>query len=185
MHNQQAVWQPVRANPTKRRAYIKKLCRRIAETFKPEKIILFGSQAWGKPRPDSDVDLLVVMPFEGSYFDQAHQIRMRLTLEWSEKAEEDRDVMLKAYRARKNPAYNATCFHAQQCAEKYLKGRLEEAHIAFAKTHDLDELLQQAKAVEPAWSTLQADLDYLNDFSVLYRYPASKASKSLRAHLWR
>lgn len=73
-------WQPVKASPAKRRAYIKKLCRRIAETFKPEKIILFGSQAYGKARPDSDVDLLVVMPFEGSYFDQAHQIRMRLGL---------------------------------------------------------------------------------------------------------
>jgi hypothetical protein len=56
---------------------------------------------------------------------------------------------------------------------------LEEANIAFAKTHDLDELLQQAKAVEPAWSTLQADLDYLNDFSVLYRYPGSNTSKAV------
>ncbi|MGH9847030.1 MAG: hypothetical protein ACREEM_50685, partial [Blastocatellia bacterium] len=34
-------WQPIKANPAKRRAYIKKLCRRIAEEFKPEKIILF------------------------------------------------------------------------------------------------------------------------------------------------
>jgi uncharacterized protein len=73
-------WQPIKGNPAKRRAYIKKLCRRIAEEFKPEKIILFGSQAYGKPRPDSDVDLLVVMEFEGSYFQQAHQIRMRLGL---------------------------------------------------------------------------------------------------------
>lgn len=73
-------WQPVKAHPAKRRAYIKKLCRRIAEEFKPEKIILFGSQAYGKPTPDSDVDLLVVMQFEGSYFEQSHKIRMRLGL---------------------------------------------------------------------------------------------------------
>jgi len=73
-------WQPIKANPAKRRAYIKKLCRRIAETFKPEKIILFGSQAYGKPRPDSDVDLLVVMPYEVSCYHQAHKIRMRLGL---------------------------------------------------------------------------------------------------------
>jgi uncharacterized protein len=73
-------WQPVKAHPAKRRAYIKKLCRRIAKEFQPEKIILFGSQAYGKPRPDSDVDLLVIMPFEGGYFEQAHQIRMRLGL---------------------------------------------------------------------------------------------------------
>ncbi len=35
--------------------------KRIAETLKPEKIILFGSYAYGTPTPDSDVDLLVVM----------------------------------------------------------------------------------------------------------------------------
>jgi len=35
--------------------------KKIAETLKPEKIILFGSYAYGAPTPDSDVDLLVVM----------------------------------------------------------------------------------------------------------------------------
>ena len=35
--------------------------RRIVERFHPEKIILFGSHAWGCPAEDSDVDLLVVM----------------------------------------------------------------------------------------------------------------------------
>ena len=86
--------------------------------------------------------------------------------------------MLKGYRARKSPAYNATCFHAQQCAEKYLKGRLEEAGIAFAKTHDLPQLLTQTRAIEPTWISLQSELDYLNDFSVIYRYPGSTASKT-------
>lgn len=101
-----------------------------------------------------------------------------VTIEWIEKAEEDWDMLLKAYRARKRPAYNAACFHAQQCAEKYLKGRLEEAGIAFAKTHDLNQLLKQAEVVEPTWSTLQAELDYLNDFSVTFRYPGRSASQA-------
>ena len=35
--------------------------RRIAERFDPEKIISFGSYAYGSPRPDSDIDLLVIM----------------------------------------------------------------------------------------------------------------------------
>ena len=47
-----------------------------------------------------------------------------LTQEWVEKAEEDFRVATREYRARKHPAYNAACFHAQQCAEKYLKARL-------------------------------------------------------------
>src|SRR6266516_2631032 len=38
---------------------------RIAAEFKPERIILFGSYAYGTPTADSDVDLLVVMPFAG------------------------------------------------------------------------------------------------------------------------
>lgn len=37
------------------------LARQIAEKFRPEKIILFGSYARGNPRPESDVDLLVIM----------------------------------------------------------------------------------------------------------------------------
>src|SRR2546426_2036798 len=44
------------------RAAIRKLARQIAQRFQPDKIILFGSYAYGKPHPDSDVDLLVVMP---------------------------------------------------------------------------------------------------------------------------
>jgi uncharacterized protein len=40
---------------------IRDVVRQIAEKFHPRKIILFGSYARGKPRPESDVDLLVVM----------------------------------------------------------------------------------------------------------------------------
>src|SRR5260221_12165721 len=41
---------------------IRKFARDGAERFKPEKIILFGSYAYGTPHEDSDVDILVVMP---------------------------------------------------------------------------------------------------------------------------
>jgi len=44
---------------------IQELCDRIVRDFHPERIILFGSYAYGNPTPDSDVDLLVVLPFEG------------------------------------------------------------------------------------------------------------------------
>jgi predicted nucleotidyltransferase len=39
--------------------------KRIASELKPEKIILFGSYAYGNPTPDSDVDLLIVMETNG------------------------------------------------------------------------------------------------------------------------
>jgi len=44
---------------------IRELCRRIAKDFHPAKIILFGSFAHGNPRRDSDVDLMVILPFTG------------------------------------------------------------------------------------------------------------------------
>jgi predicted nucleotidyltransferase len=40
---------------------IRAVAKKIAARFQPEKIILFGSYAYGKPKPESDVDLLVVM----------------------------------------------------------------------------------------------------------------------------
>jgi predicted nucleotidyltransferase len=44
------------------RAAIRRFAKQVVERFKPEKIILFGSHAYGKPHADSDVDILVVMP---------------------------------------------------------------------------------------------------------------------------
>ncbi len=41
---------------------IRRFAKQVAERFQPEKIILFGSYAYGKPHRDSDVDILVVMP---------------------------------------------------------------------------------------------------------------------------
>lgn len=54
---------------------IHELADRIAETFQPEQIILFGSYAYGVPTPDSDVDLLIVLRHEGKSWDTAARIR--------------------------------------------------------------------------------------------------------------
>ncbi len=59
-------------------AQIKNLCRQIVEGFNPQKIILFGSHAYGKPNEDSDVDLLVIMPFEGRNSQKAIEIRRKI-----------------------------------------------------------------------------------------------------------
>jgi predicted nucleotidyltransferase len=54
---------------------IQRLCDEIARSFHPDRIILFGSYAYGTPSQESDVDLLVVMPFQGSSREQAVKIR--------------------------------------------------------------------------------------------------------------
>lgn len=46
-------------------AQIESLSESIARQFQPDSIFLFGSYAYGEPGQDSDVDLLIIMPFEG------------------------------------------------------------------------------------------------------------------------
>jgi uncharacterized protein len=53
---------------------IRRFARRIAERFKPDKIILFGSYAYGKPHEESDVDLLVIMRTKNA-IDQSIRIK--------------------------------------------------------------------------------------------------------------
>jgi len=54
---------------------IMKVVEQIAREFRPQRVILFGSHAYGAPTPDSDVDLLVVMPVEGKEVYKAAEIR--------------------------------------------------------------------------------------------------------------
>jgi len=51
--------------------------KRIAAEFHPQRIVLYGSYARGTPTPDSDVDLLIVLPFEGKAWHVAAEIRRR------------------------------------------------------------------------------------------------------------
>lgn len=74
-----------------------------------------------------------------------------LTSEWVEKAEADFISAQREFRARKNPNYDAACFFSQQCIEKYIKARLQEAEIEVGKIHDLVELLKLVSPVEVLW----------------------------------
>jgi HEPN domain-containing protein len=99
------------------------------------------------------------------------------TAEWVEKAEGDWDVAQRAYRARKRPNYDAACFHVQQCVEKYLKARLNEAGIVINKTHNLSDLLSDVLPAEPTWAAMRPVLMALTRYAVLYRYPGYNATK--------
>ncbi len=100
------------------------------------------------------------------------------TAEWVEKAEGDWNAANQLNRVRKNPNYDGVCFHCQQCAEKYLKARLIEAGITFARTHDLLVLHQLVLLAEPTWQVLQPSLITLNPFAIGYRYPGFTATKA-------
>lgn len=78
------LWHPEVPGPLwngKRRVgrnQIEAYCRIVAREFHPKKIILFGSYAYGKPTLDSDVDLVIVMPFRGRDVRLMGKIRSRV-----------------------------------------------------------------------------------------------------------
>ena len=97
------------------------------------------------------------------------------TAEWVEKAEGDFRTAGREKNSADYPNYDAACFHAQQCAEKYLKARLVEAGKDFPKTHDLSAILNLVLPFEPSWESLREDLEHLTDLGVEVRYPGTTA----------
>jgi uncharacterized protein len=57
---------------------IKAFSQQVVEKFQPERIILFGSYAYGQPTEDSDVDLLVILPFDEMPVQTALTIRQQI-----------------------------------------------------------------------------------------------------------
>ncbi len=100
-----------------------------------------------------------------------------LVAEWVEKAEGDFRVMQRELRSRRDPCFDAICYHAQQCAEKFPKARLTAGGITFAKTHSLTALLDQALSVEPLWEVFRSDLSLLSALGTAVRYPGETAGK--------
>jgi HEPN domain-containing protein len=71
-----------------------------------------------------------------------------LTQEWIRKADGDWATAQRELIATP-PNFDAVCFHAQQCAEKYLKAVLQEHSLAFPKTHDLEALINLLEVGSP------------------------------------
>jgi len=98
---------------------------------------------------------------------------MNETLEWVEYAEED-FVMAKSALRRSKPLATASCFHSQQCAEKYFKAMLVEQDADFPKTHDLvvlDTLCNQAGILT---GFTKEELARLTGYAVHTRYPGNQ-----------
>ena len=94
-----------------------------------------------------------------------------ITQEWVDKAEADYTAALLFRGSRKKFIRDITCFHLQQCVEKYLKGRMAEEGMAFPKTHDLEKLLDLVVKVEPLWETLRQALSAISNHAVEGHYP--------------
>jgi HEPN domain-containing protein len=66
---------------------------------------------------------------------------LKLVRDWVEKAEADLEAAELDLTARGDSLLADACFHAQQCAEKYLKALLVLERVSFPKTHDVSEIL--------------------------------------------
>ncbi len=54
---------------------IQSIVRRIIEGYHPQKIVLFGSLAWGEPDEDSDIDLLIIKETDESPLERRVRVR--------------------------------------------------------------------------------------------------------------
>jgi len=102
-----------------------------------------------------------------------------LTAEWIEKALADLATAGREMRARKDPNYDAVCFHAQQCVEKLLKAALTETGRDFSRTHDLNHLLDLLLPVQPLWEAFRSGFQELVAYAVEYRYPGESSTKEM------
>lgn len=89
---------------------------------------------------------------------------------WVEKAEEDYELARSAVR-RKKPLATGACFHAQQCAEKYMKALLLSKSADFPKTHDLLMLNNLCSNAGIFLEIAPKLLNTLTDYAVRTRYP--------------
>ncbi|MBK9007807.1 MAG: HEPN domain-containing protein [Anaerolineae bacterium] len=94
-------------------------------------------------------------------------------LEWVKYAEEDL-ILAKSALRRSKPLTMGSCFHSQQCAEKYLKAILVSKDAEFPKTHDLLILDGLCKAAGILTGFTKEDLGRLSGYAVRTRYPGNQ-----------
>ena len=92
---------------------------------------------------------------------------VQLARGWFLKAESDLNTA--QHIVESNGPYDTVCFHAQQAAEKYLKGLLALRSQPFHRTHNLEELQHLGEAL-PAWPLVGLDLSQLSAYAVEVRY---------------
>lgn len=100
-----------------------------------------------------------------------------ISQEWIDKAEGDYATARREQRVRTQPNFDAVCFHAQQSIEKYLKCLLCELEKPYAKTHDLEVLLDAVTVDYPLLEALRSDVQLLTQYAVQYRYPGENADR--------
>jgi HEPN domain-containing protein len=90
--------------------------------------------------------------------------------EWISFAEDDLRMALCARQLKSNVPYRLIAFHAQQCAEKYLKAYLVFRNVDFPYTHSIATLMKLCGKDIP-WIEKIQDADLLTPYVITARYP--------------
>jgi len=96
---------------------------------------------------------------------------IKLVKLWIKKAENDLIHAENSIMITPKPPLDTVCFHAQQCAEKYLKASLVFHNIEFEKIHDLGELISLSAKVDKTFLEIIDAGERLTDYAVEIRYP--------------
>lgn len=99
------------------------------------------------------------------------------TAAWVAKAESDYGTASLVLEQGEEHVVETVCFHCQQCAEKYLKGYLEERNMEFPRDYDLISLVELCLPMGEEFENVRDDLNSLNNYAVAIRYPGALATR--------
>ena len=97
--------------------------------------------------------------------------KVDLVKAWIKKAENDLITAQNSLNIKPETPFDTICFHAQQCAEKYLKAFLVFHDVEFEKTHDLGQLISLAAKADKDFFEIIDLGEKLTDYAVDIRYP--------------
>lgn len=95
---------------------------------------------------------------------------LRKVREWIAHADEDLQLARHTLTLKSGCPYRLIAYHAQQCAEKYLKAYLVFHCVDFPYTHDISRLLELCSK-HTSWAETLQDAKEVTSFSITTRYP--------------
>ncbi len=96
--------------------------------------------------------------------------KLEMTRQWIMRADDDLRLA-ELIQKDNDPVYWAIAFHAQQCAEKALKGVLTFHDIRAGKTHNIENLIRLSSPVVDGLEKLKEQAKTLSTYAVDSRYP--------------
>ncbi len=102
-----------------------------------------------------------------------------LSANWIAKAEAHLGTAKRELVVKKGANPDAVCFHAHQCAENYLKARLQESEVHFPTTSHLAVLLYLCADIEPGWEAHRQQLSKLSATNRIIQEPEESATPAM------